>query len=215
MLVDSGASHNFISSALVEKLGMQFKRTGDYNISLGAGEGVKGQGVCKGVCVWMQGIEISEDFLPLKLSNSDVILGIQWLQTLGTMQVNWCTQTMKFELGSEQVKLKGDETLGRTLVSLKSMLKTLKQKGQGVLVELGQAELKKDGKQDCPATILKVTQDFVEVFQDPQGLPPIRGNEHKIELKNGVEPINVRPYRYPQFQKNEIEKLVKEMLKQG
>lgn len=34
-------------------------------------------------------------------------------------------------------------------------------------------------------------------------------------LEHGKGPINVRPYRYPQFQKTEIERLVEEMLLSG
>ncbi|GJV34235.1 hypothetical protein Tco_1394635 [Tanacetum coccineum] len=47
------------------------------------------------------------------------------------------------------------------------------------------------------------------------GLPPQRDHEHAIVLKSGTEPINVRPYRYPQLQKDEIEKLVGKMLEAG
>ncbi|KAA0052305.1 ty3-gypsy retrotransposon protein [Cucumis melo var. makuwa] len=36
-----------------------------------------------------------------------------------------------------------------------------------------------------------------------------------INLKEGTDPINMRPYRYPHAQKNEIEKLVNEMLDSG
>ena len=53
------------------------------------------------------------------------------------------------------------------------------------------------------------------VFSDPQGLPPRRVVDHKIPIKTGVDPINVRPYRYPYLQKNEIEKQVAEMLSNG
>ena len=83
MLIDSGASHNFISWELVQRLGLPIQDTNGYNISMGDGEGVRSKGVCKGVKVWMQGIEVSQDFLPLQLSNSDVIRGVQWLQSLG------------------------------------------------------------------------------------------------------------------------------------
>lgn len=46
----------------------------------------------------------------------------------------------------------------------------------------------------------------------PIGLPPIRDYAHAIQLKEGTTPVSVRPYRYPQIQKAEIEKLVKDML---
>ena len=36
--------------------------------------------------------------------------------------------------------------------------------------------------------------------------------DHHITLKEGAEPINVRPYRYVYFQKTEIKKQVHEML---
>jgi hypothetical protein len=39
--------------------------------------------------------------------------------------------------------------------------------------------------------------------------------DHCITLKEGTEPINVRPYRYANFQKTEIEKQVQEMLDSG
>lgn len=41
------------------------------------------------------------------------------------------------------------------------------------------------------------------------------GHKHSIILKEGSSPICVRPYRYPQVQKDEIEKLVKEVLEAG
>ena len=39
--------------------------------------------------------------------------------------------------------------------------------------------------------------------------------DHHITLKERTEPINVRPYRYAYFQKDEIEKQVHDMLKLG
>lgn len=56
---------------------------------------------------------------------------------------------------------------------------------------------------------------FEEVFNLPTGLPPIREHDHAIRLKAVAAIPNLRPYRYPFFQKNEIEKIVRDMLQAG
>lgn len=49
----------------------------------------------------------------------------------------------------------------------------------------------------------------------PPGLLPSREYSHAIQLQDGVAQVSVRPYRYPQIQKNEIEILIADMLKAG
>ena len=55
-------------------------------------------------------------------------------------------------------------------------------------------------------------KEFHDAFEEPKGLPPKRALDHNIPLKVNAKPMNWRPYRYPYFQKIEIEKMVKEML---
>lgn len=55
----------------------------------------------------LQGVTIIKDYLPLQLGNSDIILGVQWLEKLGTVSTNWKTQTLKFLLGGKNITLKG------------------------------------------------------------------------------------------------------------
>lgn len=43
----------------------------------------------------------------------------------------------------------------------------------------------------------------------------MRTCDHKINLKEDTNSICVRPYRYPAFQKNVINELIKEMLERG
>ena len=63
--------------------------------------------------------------------------------------------------------------------------------------------------------IQNIIRMFAKVFEEPQGLPPSRRHEHKIIIKEGMGPVNVRPYRYAHSQKNEMERMVTEMLKAG
>lgn len=64
-------------------------RVGKLWDSYGNGVVSKGGGICKGVVVLLPNIDVIEDFLPVKLGCTDVILGMKWLETLGRMQVNW------------------------------------------------------------------------------------------------------------------------------
>lgn len=129
VMVDPGATHNFISLEAVKKLGIPVSPSKEFGVSLGTGDSVMGEGVCKSVVLELQGIVIVENFLPLELGNSDVIMGIQWLEKLGTTTTNWKTQTLRFQLGTEVVTLKGDPSLGRSGISLKAMLRNLRKEG--------------------------------------------------------------------------------------
>ncbi|KAL8122160.1 hypothetical protein AgCh_018778 [Apium graveolens] len=76
VMIDPGATHNFVSLDAVEVLGLNLTPTKDFGVSLGTGEAVQGRGECRSVVLQRQGITIVENFLPLSLGNSDVILGI-------------------------------------------------------------------------------------------------------------------------------------------
>ena len=84
MLVDCGATHNFISTKLVEKLGLDivFVTIEGYGVVMGTGISVQGKGVCKEIVLSLPEFKIVKDFLPY-LGSSDVILGMQWFRNLG------------------------------------------------------------------------------------------------------------------------------------
>ena len=57
--------------------------------------------------------------------------------------------------------------------------------------------------------------EYEDLFIKPQSLPPTWMHDHSINLKPHTEAVNIRTYRYPPIQKNEIEKMVREMLQQS
>lgn len=58
-------------------------------------------------------------------------------------------------------------------------------------------------------------QSYADIFAEPRGLPPPRRHDHHIRLLPGTPPVAVRPYRYPQLLKDEIERQCEDMLQQG
>jgi hypothetical protein len=63
--------------------------------------------------------------------------------------------------------------------------------------------------------ISSILQEYEDIFREPKGLPPARSHDHSITIQPGVQPVSVRPYRYPYYQKEEIEKIVNELLESG
>jgi hypothetical protein len=61
----------------------------------------------------------------------------------------------------------------------------------------------------------RLLQQHAGIFTEPQGLPPARPYDHRIDLLPGTAPMAVCPYQYPQLQKDELEHQCAAMLAQG
>ncbi|KAA0047644.1 Ty3/gypsy retrotransposon protein [Cucumis melo var. makuwa] len=222
ILIDCGATHNFISEKLVESLQLPVKETGHYGVILGSGTAVQGKGICENVEIQLSNWKVKEEFLPLELGGVDVVLGMQWLHSLGITVVDWKNLTLTFSSEGKQISIKGDPSLTKSRISLKSMIKTWVEQDEGFLIECRVVQVHTENGQNSTAVatirdepLQNVLKQFEDIFDWPERLPPRRGIEHQIHLKEGTNPINVRPYRYGFQQKAEMERLVEEMLASG
>lgn len=79
--------------------------------------------IFKEVTLLLPKVDIVEDFffLSLELGSASVILGMQWLEKLGTTQVNWTTLLI-FNVGDKPITLRGEVKLCKMQVSLKSLM---------------------------------------------------------------------------------------------
>lgn len=98
--------------------------------------------------------------------------------------------------------IRGDPSLARSKITLKAMMKVLRKEGGGILVEFNRLEGKEVNALDQPPFLKAVLEEYSGIFEAPRGLLPNRGNEHAIVMKEGSNPVNVRPYRNPQIQKD-------------
>lgn len=179
---------------------------------LGTGVSVEGIGVCSNVQLVLPSISFTAEFVVLELGQVDVILGMQWLRTLGKCTVDWELQEWSFCYDGALVTLKGDPSLHNHNVSLKSLL-TAECKEEKMTLP------SREKKSVEVTTLLMLVEQklyqYVAVFQKPTGLPPLRGREHSISLQANASPVSVHPYRYPHAHKESMEKLVQEMLADG
>uniref|UniRef100_A0A803QCP9 Ty3-gypsy retrotransposon protein n=1 Tax=Cannabis sativa TaxID=3483 RepID=A0A803QCP9_CANSA len=133
ILINSKATHNFISKSLVTKLHIPIVETKANEVTMGNGDSMKCEGICKNLNIHFQRVDIWDDFLPLPLGSADIILGLQWLTTLGMTKTNLTEQTMEFQLGEQSVTIRGNSSLNRSLASLKTMAKTLQAEKQVIV----------------------------------------------------------------------------------
>lgn len=67
-----------------------------------------------------------------------------------------------------------------------------------------------------PSNMQQLLSTYSSVFELPTSLPPTQGeHDHSIPFIPGIHPPNLHPYRYTFSHKNEIEKIIQELLVVG
>ena len=66
-----------------------------------------------------------------------------------------------------------------------------------------------------PQEIEELIDQYSQLFQPLLDLPPSRDTDHAINILPATAPVNVKPYRYPHYQKKEIEDQISSMLDKG
>lgn len=135
VLIDGGATQNFIAEELVADLQLLVSPMEGYSVVLGIDGSVCAAGICKRVHLIISNLSIIHDFLPLPLG-VNVILEVAWLETLGKIEIDYQSSVMNFCVGNWMVELQGDWSLVRSQVSLRLMMKAFTVEDQGLLVEL-------------------------------------------------------------------------------
>jgi hypothetical protein len=132
--------------------------------------------------------------ITIPMGGVDVILGIQWLQSLGTMAFIFQEIFMKFSLEGKEIELRGI-TGKPSKVIISNGMKTLLKKGhQGVIVQLCSLYVQ-TSKPFIPLYVQGITDKNSKVFEDiPKGLPPTKNHDHSIYLILGSVPPNMRNY---------------------
>lgn len=175
ILVDSGATHNFISQKLVYKMDWPVDDTPEMRIKLGDGYQTITKGICKKLEMSIGDFTLSPDLHLFELGGIDVVLGMEWLKTLGDTIINWRKQTMSFWMDKRWVTLQGLEDCRESMVALQSILRKSKQEVHGGFWGMEKHEQRKENQILTPGQqeeLERLLHKFSQVFQEPTGLPP-------------------------------------------
>ncbi|PWA77168.1 hypothetical protein CTI12_AA226430 [Artemisia annua] len=148
---------------------------------------------CKNFKWYFRNIPFATDVMLLPLGGCEMVLGIQWLATLGDMICNFKDLRMEFKYNGKRVLLR-----------------------EATCMKIdGESPPNDPNLQLVIDQRLLVIDHYQDVFATPTKLPPQREHDHRIPLVEGAAPVKIRPYRHPPTQKNAIEGMVKELLEAG
>jgi len=187
-LVDTGSTHNFIGETDAHRTRLTILLRPGLTATVANGEKVACPGVLRQAAISIEGMTFDVDLYVMPLAGYDMVLGTQWMATLGRIAWDVATHTLSFQHEGRPICWFGMACTAAPAVHAATT-------GESMLEGL--------------------LDSFGDVFAAPTGLPPPRGRDHPIVLKPGATPVAVRPYRYPAAHKDELERQCAAMIEQG
>jgi hypothetical protein len=86
-LVDGGATHNFIDVSLVARRGLHTKEFGGFHVAMADAYTMTCLDMIPDLEVKLGNYTMIDTFYVVDLSDTDVVLGVQWLYSLGNVNV--------------------------------------------------------------------------------------------------------------------------------
>ena len=212
VLVDSGATHSFISREFIDRVGIEMRLIEcSMVVSLPTGDSLIVDRVYRGSKVTIASHEFEAGLIVLNIHDFDIILGMDWLAT-HCATVDCCRKEVQFsQPGEPEVIFYGErKKLSISLISVIQANKMLHKACQGYLVYA------KSGNSEMQLVEVPMVNEFFDVFlEDLPGLPPDREIEFEIELAPGTEPISIASYRMAPAELNELKMQMEELLSKG
>ncbi|XP_042454998.1 uncharacterized protein LOC122039050 [Zingiber officinale] len=213
-LIDSGATHSFISAIYIAKLGITPEQMiKGYSVSLPSGVKLYNNRVVRNCQIKMQNCMVSAELIVLEMVEFDVILGMDWLTQYEAV-IDCKQRTVRLKLPTEEFFI-FHAVPRSTLPHMISMCKARRMLNKGCEGLLVNITIKSETQRPRLEEV-EVARDFSEVFpEDVAGLPPIREVEFGIELVPGTTPVSKAPYRLAPTEIKDLKEQLQELLGKG
>lgn len=225
VMLDSGASRDFISRRLVSQLGLATSKAARTSVVLADGSVNMSARQCRAIQINIGSYTTTRDLLLTDLQQYDVILGKPWLTSVNP-DIDWACNTVSIA-GTQLTAKQSSASATVSVMSAHQMAKTL---GRNAYAECFLGSIKHVEPE--PATpsamrpptdqnaafnqkLYKLLDAKADVFKEPTALPPHRSLDHKIDLVPGAKPPQQRTYRMSPAELQEVEKQLADYLSKG
>jgi hypothetical protein len=125
VLIDTGSTHNFLDIKIARKLKLFVYPVPDMKVMVADDKKIGNVGKCHKVKLQIQDFNLESELYTVPLGGVDVVLGVQWLQTLGTYSVNHQEHFIQFKWQGKSYKLDGFQPPQTQVVSSQQMEKMI------------------------------------------------------------------------------------------
>ena len=107
VLIDGGSTHNFIEQSLVERFGLTVDNGVKLEVVVANRDKLACVGRVRGLTIIIQGYTITTDFFVLPIAACPIVLGVQWLKTLGPFEIDFQNLTVGSIMLVQHISYKG------------------------------------------------------------------------------------------------------------
>lgn len=136
ILIDSGSTHNFLDPTILAKVNLPVTSTPLLQVKIANGDNIQCFGQVTVVSLKVQGHPILVEFYLISLVGCDMVLEVQWLQTLGPVLWDFSLMTMQYTYMGIIALLKGLGSMELSLEEGGQFLKPNTLANKGFLLKL-------------------------------------------------------------------------------
>ncbi|GKB20453.1 ty3-gypsy retrotransposon protein [Tanacetum coccineum] len=215
ILIDCGSTHNIIQPRVATALQLISQPIAPFSVMVGNGQSIQCRGVCSNVKLQLKKANFDLPFYIIPVEGADLVLGVSWLGSLGRLSADFSIPEISFKQNGVEHTLVG-EPMSHQISS--SSVSSILRQGTAASLHTITYQPPMPSTEETPThknpDINHLLYLFSNVFKKPTGLPPPRPHDHTIPILDN-KAVNVKPYRYPHYQKQVMTQLIEEMLRDG
>jgi hypothetical protein len=107
ILVDSGSTHKFIHHRIAQETNCYICAVNNFQIMIANGGSMKCGGRCENVHLQIGDYHLKSHMFAIDMGGCDIVLGADWLRTLGPILMDFKELTMQFNQEGQRYKFQG------------------------------------------------------------------------------------------------------------
>lgn len=108
ILVDGGSTNNFVQERVAKNLGLPLQPSPTFQVLVGNGEELQCSTICPNVCIILGTHKFWVDLFVVPLRGVELVLGVEWLKSLGPVLTDYNCLSMTFIKEGQVVELQGE-----------------------------------------------------------------------------------------------------------